>query len=297
MPRYGKGMIEVIEARTEGKKGDPTLNEDGFVIAGGIAAVVDGVTSKSSAGIWKPSGGVVARHVLCAALEQLGSDEPPCDPTDMRAVQHFLDGELLALYEHDHAAVAAGGTAYFRTHPVDRVEANAVIYSHNIGKIWLFGDCQAMVNGRTIDTVKTVDQLLGGLRSFVIQARDLATGNDAQAETAESVTDPGRVAIMPFLRMQNWFANTRGEFGYFVFDGFTDPAYPIRTLDVRSGDEVVLASDGYPDLRSTLAESEAALEALRCTDPRMIHVPGSTKGFDPLHGTYDDRTYLRFRVH
>lgn len=89
---------------------------EGFVVAGGIAAVVDGVTSKSTAGIWEPSGGVVARRALCAALERLGSDEPPCDPADMRAVQRVLDGELRARYEHDRAAAAAGGIAYFRTH-------------------------------------------------------------------------------------------------------------------------------------------------------------------------------------
>lgn len=289
-------MIEVIEARTVGKKGDPALNEDGFVVAGGIAAVVDGVTSKSTAGIWEPSGGVVARRALCAALERLGSDEPPCDPADMRAVQRVLDGELRARYEHDRAAAAAGGIAYFRTHPVDRAEANAVVYSHGAGRIWLFGDCQAMVNGQAVDTVKTVDRLLGALRSFVVQAHDLAAEDSTRQQTGDGAADPGRAAIMPFLRMQNRFANTRGEFGYFVFDGFTDPTYPIRTLEVRPGDEVVLASDGYPDLRPTLVESQAALEQLRRTDPRMLHVPGGTKGFDPLRGTYDDRTYLRFRV-
>lgn len=260
-------MIEVIEARTVGKKGDPALNEDGFVVAGGIAAVVDGVTSKSTAGIWEPSGGVVARRALCAALERLGSDEPPCDPADMRAVQRVLDGELRARYEHDRAAAAAGGIAYFRTHPVDRAEANAVVYSHGAGRIWLFGDCQAMVNGQAVDTVKTVDRLLGALRSFVVQAHDLAAEDSTRQQTGDGAADPGRAAIMPFLRMQNRFANTRGEFGYFVFDGFTDPTYPIRTLEARPGDEVVLASDGYPDLRPTLVESQAALEQLRRTDP------------------------------
>lgn len=269
---------------------------EGFVVAGGIAAVVDGVTSKSMAGIWEPSGGVVAKRALCAALERLGSDEPPCDPADMRAVQRVLDGELRARYEHDRAAAAAGGIAYFRTHPVDRAEANAVVYSHGAGRIWLFGDCQAMVNGQAVDTVKTVDRLLGALRSFVVQAHDLAAEDSTRQQTGDGAADPGRAAIMPFLRMQNRFANTRGEFGYFVFDGFTDPTYPIRTLEARPGDEVVLASDGYPDLRPTLVESQAALEQLRRTDPRMLHVPGGTKGFDPLRGTYDDRTYLRFRV-
>lgn len=269
---------------------------EGFVVAGGIAAVVDGVTSKSTAGIWEPSGGVVARRALCAALERLGSDEPPCDPADMRAVQRVLDGELRARYEHDRAAAAAGGIAYFRTHPVGRAEANAVVYSHGAGRIWLFGDCQAMVNGQAVDTVKTVDRLLGALRSFVVQAHDLAAEDSTRQQTGDGAADPGRAAIMPFLRMQNRFANTRGEFGYFVFDGFTDPTYPIRTLEARPGDEVVLASDGYPDLRPTLVESQTALEQLRRTDPRLLHVPGGTKGFDPLRGTYDDRTYLRFRV-
>lgn len=185
-------MIEVIEARTIGKKGDPALNEDGFVVAGGIAAVVDGVISKSTAGIWEPSGGVVARRALCAALERLGSDEPPCDPADMRAVQRVLDGELRARYEHDRAAAAAGGIAYFRTHPVDRAEANAVVYSHGAGRIWLFGDCQAMVNGQAVDTVKTVDRLLGALRSFVVQAHDLAAEDSTRQQTGDGAADPGR---------------------------------------------------------------------------------------------------------
>lgn len=249
-------MIEVIEARTVGKKGDPALNEDGFVVAGGIAAVVDGVTSKSPAGIWEPSGGVVARRALCAALERLGSDEPPCDPADMRAVQRVLDGELRARYEHDRAAAAAGGIAYFRTHPVDRAEANAVVYSHGAGRIWLFGDCQAMVNGQAVDTVKTVDRLLGALRSFVVQAHDLAAEDSTRQQTGDGAADPGRAAIMPFLRMQNRFANTRGEFGYFVFDGFTDPTYPIRTLEAR------------PATRSCSLPTATRICAPRSSNPR-----------------------------
>ena len=106
--------------------------------------------------------------------------------------------------------------------------------------------------------------------------------------------DPARNLIMPFLRLQSRFANRRGAYGYFVFDGFTDPTYPIRTVPIAPGDEVVLASDGYPLLRPTLAESERELARLRRDDPSLIHEYRSTKGFVAGQESFDDRTYLRF---
>ena len=106
--------------------------------------------------------------------------------------------------------------------------------------------------------------------------------------------DPARDLIMPYLRLQSRFANRRGTYGYFVFDGFTDPTYPIRTVPIAPGDEVVLASDGYPLLRPTLAESERELARLRQDDPSLIHEYRSTKGFVAGQESFDDRTYLRF---
>ena len=108
--------------------------------------------------------------------------------------------------------------------------------------------------------------------------------------------DPARNLIMPFLRLQSRFANRRGAYGYFVFDGFTDPTYPIRTVPIAPGDEVVLASDGYPLLRPTLTESERELARLRRDDPSLIHEYRSTKGFVAGQESFDDRTYLRFVV-
>ncbi|TPF95246.1 hypothetical protein BG22_02965 [Bifidobacterium sp. UTBIF-78] len=106
--------------------------------------------------------------------------------------------------------------------------------------------------------------------------------------------DPARNLIMPFLRLQSRFANRRSTYGYFVFDGFTDPTYPIRTVPIAPGDEVVLASDGYPLLRPTLTESERELARLRRDDPSLIHEYRSTKGFVAGQESFDDRTYLRF---
>ena len=100
--------------------------------------------------------------------------------------------------------------------------------------------------------------------------------------------------ILPFLRLQSQFANKRGPYGYFVFDGFTDPTYPIRTVNINPGDEVVLASDGYPLLRPSLAQSERELRRLKREDPELISEYQSTKGFTPSNDSFDDRTYLRF---
>ena len=311
--------VRILESQTVGKHGDPSLNEDGLFIGNAYLAVIDGVTSKAEYNLWHPSPGVVAKDTLLAALHNgdardaatLAADMTGTAPTmkysrpsdyddrngggsskyddspnaldstnafmpfDMRGMQHALDSTLLAEYSRNPSQSAE----FFATHPVERLQANAVVYSAPRHEIWLFGDCQAMVNGVQIPTVKSVDTLLADLRSFVAQADP----------TADS-----RAAILPFLRLQSRFANQPGEFGYFVFDGYTDPNWPIRIIPVKPSDEVILASDGYPRLRPTLDESEAALAQIHRTDPQLIGEHRSTKGFLPDSGAFDDRTYIRF---
>ncbi|MBT1161300.1 hypothetical protein [Bifidobacterium sp. SO1] len=287
--------MRVIERCCRGKRADRSLNEDGLVVTDGFAAVVDGVTSKSVRHVWRPSGGVVAKDLLLGAIAGL-----PADAT-MRQVQSMLDGCLQAQYN------MTADACLFEREPWERLQANAVVYSAARHEAWLFGDCQIMVNGVQTPTVKRVDELLGELRSFAAQA--LALDDDASDRTQDDMAsspasigwtatsradDPARNMILPFLRLQSRFANRRGEYGYFVFDGFTDPTYPIRTVAIDPGDEVVLASDGYPLLRPTLAESERELDRLRRDDPQLIRDYRTTKGFTPGQASFDDRTYLRF---
>lgn len=388
--------IDIAEQRTLGKREDARLNEDGIYAndcGNGFIAVVDGVTSKSTANIWDPTPGVVAKDTILAALRRAHPE------TDLRGMQRLIDGALREKYHSMDMAVAGinacgtdtraegnndngtrtGGSLldHVRNHPNDRLQANAVIYSAARHEIWLFGDCQAMVNGHAIPTTKRVDVLLGELRSFAWhamllqglhgpQGRQDSRGSDDWQDSCDS-HDQARDMIMPFLRLQSQFANRRGEYGYFVFDGFTDPEYPVqvinaargesepptRSLDwtlkesprspagsteqetrakvdssasllqssesspqpsqssiwlpaqsstsgtigvvsVRPGDDVVLASDGYPIMRPTLAESEQELERLRREDPRLVNEFRTTKGFTPELRSFDDRTYVRF---
>ncbi|WP_241519610.1 hypothetical protein [Bifidobacterium callitrichidarum] len=331
--------MRIIEQYCQGKRNDQSLNEDGLIVTDDFAAVVDGVTSKSIRHLLRPSGGVIAKNLALETIADLPAN------ADMRQVQSAIDGRLREAYRstgrrtHDPApsdapansrdeaagAEAAYGHAgdspvirdyaVFEREPVERLQANAVVYSVRHHEAWLFGDCQIMVNGVQIPTIKRVDELLGELRAFITLALREQNGQDRASSGAPSDVpangspysrpdspsdfppdsgDPARDMILPFLRLQSQFANKRGPYGYFVFDGFTDPTYPIRTVPIHPGDEVVLASDGYPLLKPTLDESEAELQRLKRDDPALIGEYRSTKGFTPGLDSFDDRTYLRF---
>ena len=284
-------MMRIIERYCRGKRNDQSLNEDGMLVTDDFAAVVDGVTSKSVRHLCRPSGGVVAKDLMLGVIGGMPAD------ASMRQMQRAVDECFQARYRSHEA-----GIRVFADEPMERLQANAVVYSARRHEAWLFGDCQIMVNGVQTPTTKDVDVLLGDLHAFTVLAlREMQDGTPdvpvsgsfgAPASDA-APKDPSRAMILPFLRLQSQFANKRRPFSYFVFDGFTDMTYPIRTVPVSPGDEVVLASDGYPLLRPTLDESERELQRLRSEDPDLIDRYRSTKGFQG-RATFDDLTYLRF---
>ena len=69
----------------------------------------------------------------------------------------------------------------------------------------------------------------------------------------------------------------------------------IITLDFQPWD-IVLASDGYPSLCSTLAQSEQRLKEQRLSDPLNIRSFKATKAFASGFNSFDDRAYIRFKV-
>lgn len=67
-----------------------------------------------------------------------------------------------------------------------------------------------------------------------------------------------------------------------------------ESKDSRNGHEIILASDGYPFLKPTLAESEAALMEQLTNDPQNIKTFIATKGLVDGNKSFDDRVYVRF---
>ena len=105
--------------------------------------------------------------------------------------------------------------------------------------------------------------------------------------------DTARDAIIPHMLETMQQQNKT----YAVIDGFPIPQQYVRviTLDFQPW-EIVLASDGYPFLLPTLADSEQRLERQRLEDPLNIGTFKATKAFLPGNNSFDDRSYIRFRV-
>ena len=117
----------------------------------------------------------------------------------------------------------------------------------------------------------------------------------AQGQSPDKILadDQARAAIIPQMLREMQQQNKT----YAVIDGFPIPEtrVPVIALDFRPW-EIVFASDGYPFLCPTLAESEVRLDEQRCNDPLNIGRFKATKGFTPGNNSFDDRTYIRFTV-
>jgi glycerophosphoryl diester phosphodiesterase len=106
--------------------------------------------------------------------------------------------------------------------------------------------------------------------------------------------DTARPVIIP--RMIETMRNQ--NITYSVVDGFPIPRQHVLVIPLDFNPwEIVLASDGYPFLYPTLEESEKALQHQRQYDPLNIgpHFQ-ATKAFHPDNNSFDDRSYIRFRV-
>ena len=162
-------------------------------------------------------------------------------------------------------------TDYLASHPEERLCASAIVYSNRRREIWLVGDCQCLVGGELCENPKPYEQRLAEMRAQKV--KELL----AQGKTPEEILadDQARAAIIPEMlrEMQN----------------------QNKTYDFRPW-EIVLASDGYPFLCPTLAESEARLDEQRRNDPLNIGDFKATKGFTPGFNSFDDRSYIRFTV-
>ena len=165
-------------------------------------------------------------------------------------------------------------------HPEDRLTASVVVFSRLRRELWMIGDCQALVGDQFFDNPKPYEAELAQRRSDLIKAG--------------SPADAAREAIIPRMLETMQHQNN----GYSVVDGFPVDEKHVRliTLDFQPW-TIVLATDGYPFLRPTLAESEVLLDEQRRNDPLNIGPAFmATKAFIPSNNSFDDRAYIRFTI-
>lgn len=269
--------MKVIESYINSKSGDMSTCEDGLYIGPHFVAVVDGATSNKYYA--KKKSGQVARDLIVEAFPLINKDF-----TAEHAIA-ILDGAISKWYQNN------GLYDSLKTDQAGRCMASVVIYSKRRNELWFVGEAQALVDGKHLVNEKLVDQLFAQLRAFYLESEILSgkTVDDLLAD------DTGRTYVLPLIMRQYLFQNTDNPpFSFDVLDGFFNGEHKVRVVKVPGGThELVLASDGYPKLCTTLEATETELTRVLQDDPLCFRENKQVKSLLPDAISFDDRAYVR----
>lgn len=288
--------MKIIESCIIGKKSQKAC-EDGMVVTDDFIAVIDGSTSKTPKHL-NPDmkNGRYAMMLISEYIrEELKADA---------SVDDFCQGVTAYIYNKVYEKL--GVEERLKEHPEERLTASAILYSRTRNEVWMVGDCQAIIAGKLYENGKPYEEKIARKRVELIEQ------GLSPAEARKQI-EP--LLIKAMLSGQNQT--------YTVIDGFPIYREGVKVVSVSdscsvqnsvpasdsvpcsdsisasdtipsSSSEIVLASDGYPFLKPTLAASEAALAEQIANDPQNIHSFIATKGIVEGNKSFDDRTYIRF---
>lgn len=288
--------MKIIESCIIGKKSQEAC-EDGMVVTDDFIAVIDGSTSKTPKHLNPDMKN--GRYAMMLISEYI-QEELKADAS----VDEFCQGVTAYIYNKVYEKL--GVEERLKERPEERLTASAILYSRTRNEVWMVGDCQAIIAGKLYENGKPYEEKIARKRVELI-AQGLSP-----AEARKQI-EP--LLIEAMLSGQNQT--------YTVIDGFpiyregvkvvsvsdsssvqdsvpasdsvpcSDSASASGTISVSSS-EIVLASDGYPFLKPSLAASEAALAEQIANDPQNIRSFIATKGIVEGNKSFDDRTYIRF---
>ena len=294
--------MKIIESSIIGKKSQEAC-EDGMVVTDDFIAVIDGSTSKTPKHL-NPDmkNGRYAMMLISEYIrEELKADA---------SVDDFCQGVTAFIYNKVYEKL--GVEERLKEHPEERLTASAILYSRTRNEVWMVGDCQAIIDGKLYENGKPYEEKIARKRVELIEQ------GLSPAEARKQI-EP--LLIKAMLSGQNQT--------YTVIDGFPVYREGVKVVSVSdsssvqdsvsssdscsvqdpvscsgsasasdtipsSSSEIVLASDGYPFLKPSLAASEAALAEQIANDPQNIHSFIATKGIVEGNKSFDDRTYIRF---
>ena len=295
-------FMKIIESSIIGKKSQEAC-EDGMVVTDDFIAVIDGSTSKTPKHL-NPDmkNGRYAMMLISEYIrEELKADA---------SVDDFCQGVTAYIYTKVYEKL--GVEERLKEHPEERLTASAILYSRTRNEVWMVGDCQAIIDGKLYENGKPYEQEIARKRVELIEQ------GLSPAEARKQI-EP--LLIEAMLSGQNQT--------YPVIDGFPVYREGVKVVSLSdsssvqdsvsssdscsvqdpvscpgsasasdtipsSSSEIVLASDGYPFLKPTLAASETALAEQIANDPQNIHSFIATKGIVEGNKSFDDRTYIRF---
>ncbi|OJJ23461.1 hypothetical protein BKI52_03610 [marine bacterium AO1-C] len=275
--------FDIIENKLIGKTGDLQLCEDQVVVTNHFAAVIDGASSKTEVTYREKSTGRFAADLLKSAIHRLPEDatfEQACD---------FLTYSFAKYYHKENTY------EHLEKNPIERPTASVAIYSDYQQEVWLIGDCQCLVGKKSHIRQKRADQVIASVRALYLEL--LLQSDDFTIPSLQTY-DLSRDYIIPLLKTQISYQNSTSNhpFRYSVVDGF--PIIDVNTAVISLGQNtkpIVLATDGYPKLYSSLEKSENYLQKILEKDPLCYKEFQSTKGLYEGNISFDDRAYLKIQ--
>lgn len=277
--------MKVIESKIEGKK-SPESCEDGLVVTADFIAVIDGSTSKTPHHLSPDMKN--GRYAMVLISEYIQHELKP-----ESTVEDFCEGVTSYIYNKVYRQ--QGIEEQMQAHPEERLTASAILYSKAKNEVWMVGDCQAIIGGKLYENNKPFEEIVARRRVELIR-------QGFTPQEARKTIEP--LLIQAMLEGQNKT--------YTVIDGFSIYQKGVKVVSLNAPQknvetdvadslplptkEIVLASDGYPFLKPTLAESEEALAHLLAYDPQCTHEFIATKGIVEGNKSFDDRTYIRFQI-
>ena len=253
--------------------------------------VIDGATARGGEWNARPPGEVLA-DVVAAELRR---DDAASDPQQLVQVINTAIRQAAREAGVDLANVAQRSDVGFAAYAA---EARAIYHIHDCAFAFVLDDGAFELHSHE----KPIDRFHSELRSHAVQFLR-AQGTDPFA----AGDDLGREFIRPLLErlpeLQNqdpadktpWALGLpRGPLAYRTLNGFPTELnvtpVPPRTR------EIVLASDGFPELTTNLAETRELLARRLAEDPHCVEELRSTKGRVGNNPYHDDLSYLRLQV-
>lgn len=274
--------MEILEKHIEGKKINIYECEDELVVTDDFIAVIDGVTSKSAIKLNNSTTGRFAAETIADVIKKFKKDisieEAVTDMTE--AIEDvYISNSLL-------------DTA--RNNVTDRLAASVIIYSRFCNEVWSIGDCQCMVDGEVHTFPKVIDDIISDARALYIET-ELLNGKTVEELLQK---DTSREYVLPLIKAAAGFENSSisSEYAFGVIDGFKTNEKSVHVIKTENCRTVILASDGYPKLFDTLEKSEDYLNHIIENDPLCFREYKCTKGLVKGNKSFDDRTYIRFRI-
>ena len=307
-------FMKIIESSIIGKK-SPEACEDGMVVTDDFIAVIDGSTSKTPKHLNPDMKN--GRYAMMLISEYI-QEELKADAS----VDDFCQGVTAYIYNKVYEKL--GVEERLKEHPEERLTASAILYSRTRNEVWMVGDCQAIIAGKLYENGKPYEEKIARKRVELIEQ------GLSPAEARKQI-EPLLIKAMLFGQNQTYTvidgfpiyregvkvvsvsdsSSVQGSVSSSDSSSVQDSVSSSDSCSVQdpvscsgsasasdtipsSSSEIVLASDGYPFLKPSLAASEAALAEQIANDPQNIRSFIATKGIVEGNKSFDDRTYIRF---